>query len=107
MNYFSYPVWKHIAIKKLELPMDVAWMYFTTYDLIGGDTEPEDRIEWDRRFSMCSTATELGECYLFIGINFDDMQFQLRTLFCTVESCYYEAIGKRSINLSRLWIFPV
>lgn len=43
----SYSVWKHVACNKLQLPDDVAWSYFMTFDLIHGRTQ-DQRLEWDR-----------------------------------------------------------
>ena len=41
--------------------MDLAWMYFVTFDLVSGESVAEQRLEWDRRFFKCMSQQELGK----------------------------------------------
>lgn len=56
----SWSLWKHIACGKLQLPEDVAWLYFETFDLLIGHP-PEERLELAECFSQCSSASELDQ----------------------------------------------
>lgn len=53
-------MWKHIACGKLQLPEELAWLYFETFDLLIGHT-PEKRLELAEGFSQCSTTNELEQ----------------------------------------------
>lgn len=53
----SYSVWKHIACNKLQLPEDLAWMYFVTFDLLR-DIPMADRKEWDSKLANCTSPHE-------------------------------------------------
>ncbi|ELT98572.1 hypothetical protein CAPTEDRAFT_226350 [Capitella teleta] len=63
----SYSVWKHIACNKLQLPEDIAWMYFTTFDLLGS-TSNEARLELDKKFARSSSQHEIDllKCQLSV-----------------------------------------
>lgn len=56
----GWPMWRHIACGKLQLPEDLAWLYFETFDLLIGHT-PEERLEWAECLSQCSSKTELEQ----------------------------------------------
>lgn len=53
-------MWKHIACGKLQLPEDLAWLYFETFDLLIGHP-PEERLELAECFSQCSSPSELDQ----------------------------------------------
>ncbi|KAK2161786.1 hypothetical protein NP493_1560g00019 [Ridgeia piscesae] len=57
----GYSVWKNIACNKLQLPMDLAWMYFVTFDMLVV-TMPEERLERDEMFAKCTSQQELELC---------------------------------------------
>ncbi|XP_035629955.1 TBCC domain-containing protein 1 [Oncorhynchus keta] len=51
-------MWRHIACGKLQLPEDLAWLYFETFDLLAGHPA-EERLEWAENLSQCSSPREL------------------------------------------------
>lgn len=53
-------MWRHIACGKLQLPEDLAWLYFETFDLLAPHT-PEERLEWAEALSQCSSPKELDK----------------------------------------------
>lgn len=56
----GWSMWRHIACGKLQLPEDLAWLYFETFDLLIGHT-PEERLERAECLSQCSTKSELDQ----------------------------------------------
>lgn len=56
----SWPMWRHIACGKLQLPEDLAWLYFETFDLLNSHS-PEERLEWAECLSQCSSKSELDQ----------------------------------------------
>ncbi|XP_030643411.1 TBCC domain-containing protein 1 [Chanos chanos] len=54
----GWHMWRHIACGKLQLPEEVAWLYFETFDLLVPHT-PEERLEWAEVLSQSSTPREL------------------------------------------------
>ncbi|XP_072301046.1 TBCC domain-containing protein 1 [Eucyclogobius newberryi] len=70
----SWPMWRHIACGKLQLPEDLAWLYFETFDLLVGHS-PEQRLEWAESFSLCSSKSELDQQRNKLSV--DTLQFLL------------------------------
>ncbi|XP_026151034.1 TBCC domain-containing protein 1 [Mastacembelus armatus] len=56
----GWPMWRHIACGKLQLPEDLAWLYFETFDLLIVHTA-EERLEWAECLSQCSSKSELEQ----------------------------------------------
>lgn len=56
----GWSTWKHIACGKLQLPEDLAWLYFETFDLLIGHS-PEERLELAECFSQCSSTSDLDQ----------------------------------------------
>lgn len=56
----GWPMWRHIACGKLQLPEDLAWLYFETFDLLIGLTA-EKRLERAECLSQCSSKRELDQ----------------------------------------------
>lgn len=56
----GWSMWRHIACGKLQLPEELAWLYFETFDLFVGHT-PEERLEWAECLSHCSCKSELDQ----------------------------------------------
>lgn len=56
----GWPMWRHIACGKLQLPEDLAWLYFETFDLLIGHTS-EKRLERAECLSQCSSKSELDQ----------------------------------------------
>lgn len=56
----GWPMWRHIACGKLQLPEDIAWLYFETYDFLIGHTA-EKRLERAECLSQCSSKSELDQ----------------------------------------------
>ncbi|XP_053184577.1 TBCC domain-containing protein 1 [Scomber japonicus] len=56
----GWPMWRHIACGKLQLPEELAWLYFETFDLHVGHT-PEERLEWAECLSQCTSKCELDQ----------------------------------------------
>lgn len=54
----SWPMWRHIARGKLQLPEDLVWLYFETFDLLM-PRSPEERLGWAESLSQCSDPKEL------------------------------------------------
>lgn len=55
-----WPMWKHIACGKLQLPEYLAWLYFEMFDLVIGQS-PEERLERADCLSQCSSKSELDQ----------------------------------------------
>ena len=60
-NYpnITYALWRTIALHKLQLPEDLAWMYFSTFDTINDSSTSENRINLDERLSYCKNDKEI------------------------------------------------
>ncbi|XP_069033505.1 TBCC domain-containing protein 1 [Embiotoca jacksoni] len=70
----SWPMWRHIACGKLQLPEDLAWLYFETFDLLVG-LSPEERLERAECLSQCSSKSELDQQRNKLSV--DTLQFLL------------------------------
>ncbi|XP_029936465.1 TBCC domain-containing protein 1 [Myripristis murdjan] len=70
----SWSMWRHIACGKLQLPDDLAWLYFETFDLLVGHA-PEKRLEWAESLSQCSSQSELDHQRSKLSV--DTLQFLL------------------------------
>lgn len=70
----GWPMWKHIACGKLQLPEELAWLYFETFDLLVGRSQ-EERLEWAECLSQCSTKSELDQQRSKLSV--DTLQFLL------------------------------
>ncbi|XP_068602853.1 TBCC domain-containing protein 1 [Brachionichthys hirsutus] len=70
----GWPKWRHIACGKLQLPEDLAWLYFETFDLLTGHT-PEERLEWAECLSQCYSKSELNQTRNKLSV--DTLQFLL------------------------------
>ncbi|XP_035460237.2 crystallin, gamma S2 isoform X1 [Scophthalmus maximus] len=70
----GWPMWRHIACGKLQLPEDLAWLYFETFDLLVGHTA-EERLEWAEYLSQCSSKSELDQQRSKLSV--DTLQFLL------------------------------
>ncbi|XP_006636353.2 TBCC domain-containing protein 1 [Lepisosteus oculatus] len=69
-----WPLWRHIACGKLQLPEDTAWLYFETCDLLA-PRPPEERLEWAEAVSQCGSVEELDK--LRYKLSVDTLQFLL------------------------------
>uniref|UniRef100_A0A672HXH7 TBCC domain-containing protein 1 n=1 Tax=Salarias fasciatus TaxID=181472 RepID=A0A672HXH7_SALFA len=70
----GWPMWRHISCGKLQLPEELAWLYFETFDLLLG-LSPEERLERAESLSQCSTKSELDEQRSKLSV--DTLQFLL------------------------------
>ncbi|XP_029385842.1 TBCC domain-containing protein 1-like isoform X1 [Echeneis naucrates] len=70
----GWPMWRHIACGKLQLPEDLAWLYFETFDILIGHS-PEERLEWAECLSQCSSKSELDQQRNKLSV--DTLQFLL------------------------------
>lgn len=70
----GWPMWRHITCGKLQLPEELAWLYFETFDLLLGHS-PEERLERAECLSQCSTKSELDEQRSKMSV--DTLQFLL------------------------------
>ncbi|KAK5860633.1 hypothetical protein PBY51_022095 [Eleginops maclovinus] len=70
----SWPMWRHIACGKLQLPEDLTWLYFETFDLLIGHA-PQERLEWAECLSQCSNKSELDRQRSKLSV--DTLQFLL------------------------------
>ncbi|XP_061579194.1 TBCC domain-containing protein 1 [Cololabis saira] len=70
----GWPMWRHIACGKLQLPEDLAWLYFESFDLLMGHTA-EERLEWAECLSQCSCKSELEQQRSKLSV--DTLQFLL------------------------------
>ncbi|MBN3318627.1 TBCC1 protein, partial [Atractosteus spatula] len=61
-----WPLWRHIACGKLQLPEDTAWLYFETCDLLS-QRPPEERLEWAEAVSQCGSVEELDKLRYKVG----------------------------------------
>ncbi|KAI0227618.1 hypothetical protein LSAT2_021908 [Lamellibrachia satsuma] len=97
----GYSVWKNIACNKLQLPMDLAWMYFVTFDMLVVTT-PEEKLERDEMFAQCSSQQELelykcrmshSECY-FVELYKSQMSH---------SECYFVELYKSQMSHSECY----
>ncbi|MBN3277336.1 TBCC1 protein, partial [Polyodon spathula] len=72
--HLCWPMWRHIACGKLQLPDELAWVYFETFDLLV-ERSPEERLEWAEAVSQCSTHEELNRLRQKLSV--DTLQFLL------------------------------
>ncbi|KAI1885316.1 hypothetical protein AGOR_G00218890 [Albula goreensis] len=72
--HLGWPMWRHIACGKLQLPEDLAWLYFETFDLLTPHA-PEDRLGWAEALSQCSSPKELDRVRSRLSV--DTLQFLL------------------------------
>ncbi|XP_032424412.1 TBCC domain-containing protein 1 [Xiphophorus hellerii] len=70
----GWSMWRHIACGKLQLPEDLAWLYFETFDLLLSHT-PEERLELAECMSQCSSKSELDQQRSKLSV--DTLQFLL------------------------------
>ncbi|GLD56592.1 TBCC domain-containing protein 1 [Lates japonicus] len=70
----GWSMWRHIACGKLQLPEDLAWLYFETFDLLVGH-KPEERLEQAECLSQCSSKSELDQQRNKLSV--DTLQFLL------------------------------
>ncbi|XP_035265975.1 TBCC domain-containing protein 1 [Anguilla anguilla] len=70
----GWPMWRHIACGKLQLPEDLAWLYFETFDLLTPHV-PEERLGRAEALSQCSSAKELDRVRSKLSV--DTLQFLL------------------------------
>ncbi|XP_039612227.1 TBCC domain-containing protein 1 isoform X1 [Polypterus senegalus] len=69
-----WPMWKHIACGKLQLPAELAWVYFEAFDMLT-EKSVEDRLEWAEAASQCTSQEELDQ--LRHKLSVDTLQFLL------------------------------
>lgn len=69
-----WPTWRHIACGKLQLPKDLAWLYFEIFDNLSVRT-PEERLEWSEILSNCATEDEVEKQRNQLSV--DTLQFLL------------------------------
>ncbi|XP_010878281.2 TBCC domain-containing protein 1 isoform X2 [Esox lucius] len=67
-------MWRHIACGKLQLPEELAWLYFETFDLLIGHPA-EERLEWAENLSQCLSPRELERQRSKLSV--DTLQFLL------------------------------
>ncbi|XP_054642569.1 TBCC domain-containing protein 1 isoform X2 [Dunckerocampus dactyliophorus] len=70
----GWPMWRHIACGKLQLPEDLAWLYFETFDLFTSNS-PEERLERVDCLSQCSNKSEMEQQRNKMSV--DTLQFLL------------------------------
>uniref|UniRef100_A0A3Q2QNS7 TBCC domain-containing protein 1 n=2 Tax=Fundulus heteroclitus TaxID=8078 RepID=A0A3Q2QNS7_FUNHE len=70
----GWSMWRHIACGKLQLPEDLAWLYFETFDLLLGHA-PEERLERAESMSQCASKSELDQERAKLSV--DTLQFLL------------------------------
>ncbi|KAM9804462.1 TBCC domain-containing protein 1 [Neosynchiropus ocellatus] len=66
--------WRHMACGKLQLPEELAWLYFEAFDLLVAHTA-EEKLERAESFSQCSSKSELDQQRRKISV--DTLQFLL------------------------------
>ncbi|XP_040858799.1 TBCC domain-containing protein 1 isoform X2 [Ochotona curzoniae] len=54
----SWSTWRRIACGKLQLPKELAWLYFEIFDGLVVKT-PEERLEWSELLSNCTSEDEI------------------------------------------------
>ncbi|XP_034042463.1 TBCC domain-containing protein 1 isoform X2 [Thalassophryne amazonica] len=70
----GWAMWRHIACGKLQLPEDLAWLYFEMFDLLAGHT-PKERLEWAECLSQCSSKSKRDQQRNKLSV--DTLQFLL------------------------------
>ncbi|KAJ8396313.1 hypothetical protein AAFF_G00018900 [Aldrovandia affinis] len=70
----GWPMWRHIACGKLQLPEDLAWLYFETFDLLTPHV-PEERLGWAEALSQCGSPKELDRVRSKLSV--ETLQFLL------------------------------
>nr|XP_002716505.1 TBCC domain-containing protein 1 [Oryctolagus cuniculus] len=69
-----WSAWRHIACGKLQLPKDVAWLYFEIFEGLSVKT-PEERLEWSELLSNCTSEDEVEKQRNQLSV--DTLQFLL------------------------------
>ncbi|XP_017325087.1 TBCC domain-containing protein 1 [Ictalurus punctatus] len=70
----GWHMWRHIACGKLQLPEELAWLYFETFDLL----EPrsaEEKLEWAEALSLSLNPRDLDRQRSKLSV--DTLQFLL------------------------------
>lgn len=108
--YLGWPMWRHIACGKLQLPEDLAWLYFETFDLLIVHT-PEKRLEWAESLSQCSSKSELDQQrnkvnYNKGGVKFIDL-FSVEKARVTLKcnTCYFFYCVSLMFRSLCFWLF--
>ncbi|KAI5621443.1 TBCC domain-containing protein 1 isoform 1 [Silurus asotus] len=70
----SWHMWRHIACGKLQLPEELAWLYFETFDLLVPRTV-EEKLEWAEALSQSLTPRDLDRQRSKLSV--DTLQFLL------------------------------
>uniref|UniRef100_A0A3B3ZVI2 C-CAP/cofactor C-like domain-containing protein n=1 Tax=Periophthalmus magnuspinnatus TaxID=409849 RepID=A0A3B3ZVI2_9GOBI len=91
----GWPMWRHIACGKLQLPEDLAWLYFETFDLLVGYV-PEKRLEWAESLSQCTSKSELDQQRNKLSV--DTLQF---VLFLFIQQL--NRVSLRSSSIVEEW----
>ncbi|KAM6985069.1 TBCC domain-containing protein 1 [Aplochiton taeniatus] len=94
----NWPMWRHIACGKLQLPEDLAWLYFETFDLLIGHA-PEERLEWAESLSQCSSPKELDRQRSKLCV--DTLQF---LLFLSIQQL--NRVSLRTSLIGEEWPSP-
>ncbi|XP_015991738.2 TBCC domain-containing protein 1 isoform X3 [Rousettus aegyptiacus] len=69
-----WSTWRHIACGKLQLPKDLAWLYFEIFDSLAAKA-PEERLEWSEILSNCTSEDEVEKQRNQLSV--DTLQFLL------------------------------
>ncbi|XP_040858798.1 TBCC domain-containing protein 1 isoform X1 [Ochotona curzoniae] len=70
----SWSTWRRIACGKLQLPKELAWLYFEIFDGLVVKT-PEERLEWSELLSNCTSEDEIEKQRSQLSV--DTLQFLL------------------------------
>nr|XP_033802790.1 TBCC domain-containing protein 1 isoform X2 [Geotrypetes seraphini] len=70
----SWTMWKHIACGKLQLPENLAWLYFEVFDSLVKRTA-EERLEWAEATCSCKSMEEYEKLKNTLSV--DTLQFLL------------------------------
>ena len=111
----GWPMWRHIACGKLQLPEDLAWLYFESFDLLVGHTA-EERLESAECLSQCSSKSELDQqrskVKKTLGVDYSLDAYYVSSLLSLPKNAppYYLSCWCPGLCLSRgcitRWIVP-
>jgi len=94
----NYSVWKHIACNKLQLPEELAWMYFTSFASVNEAIANTEHIEWDNKLACCSKQTDAE--HLKNSFNVPTLQF---VLFLFVQHLHKISLRASLLSGSDEW----
>ncbi|XP_032831239.2 TBCC domain-containing protein 1 [Petromyzon marinus] len=71
----TWPMWRHVACGKLQLPEEVAWLYMESCDTLAPEWTAQRRLEWAEEVSECRSRASTEQ--LRAQLSVDTLRFLL------------------------------